>query len=67
MITPEFVAAEVEYRTQRLAADYRAGRRDRKARRTFRFPLTMSLHLPAMRKRAQRDSRPARCDWQSAG
>jgi predicted nucleic acid-binding protein len=36
--TPEFVAAEVAYRTQRLTEDYRAVRRHRK-RRAF-------LHLP---------------------
>jgi hypothetical protein len=40
MFTPEYVAAEVAYRTQRLTEDFRATRRRRKRR-----PL---VHLPAV-------------------
>jgi hypothetical protein len=38
MMTPEFVAAEVAYRTERLTADYRDVRRQRKLRAYLRLP-----------------------------
>jgi hypothetical protein len=36
--TPEFVAAEVAYRTQRLTEDFRAVRRTRKLRALLHLP-----------------------------
>lgn len=38
MMTPEFLAAEVAYRTERLASDYRSVRRPRLLRRHLRLP-----------------------------
>lgn len=49
MYTPEFIEAEVAYRSERIAGDYRTGRRERRLRDLLHLPKRAS-HAPMRRR-----------------